>query len=70
MVVVTKLKNEPKDNLFRRFTKTFIEEDIVGDARKVLFYKKPSLKRKDEEKERIKKAKKRIQKKVYFKKKW
>jgi len=41
MVVVKKLKNEPKDNLFRRFTKTFIEEDIVGDARKALFYKKP-----------------------------
>ena len=70
MVVVTKLKNEPKDNLFRRFTKTFIEEDIVTDVRKVLFYKKPSLKRKDDEKERLKKGKKRMQKKVYFKKKW
>ncbi len=68
MVVVKKLKNEPKDNLFRRFTKTFIEEDIVGDARKALFYKKPSLKRREEEKERLKKGKKRIPKKVFFRK--
>ena len=54
MVYITKRRGETKDSLFRKFTKTFIEEDIVNEVRKKLFYKKPSLVRKEEEKERIK----------------
>jgi len=55
MVYVTKRKGETKESLFRKFTKNFIDEDIVGEVRKKLFYKKPSLVRKEEEKERGKK---------------
>lgn len=52
MVVVTKKKGETKDSMFRKFTKTFIEENIVDEVRKKQFYKKPSLARKEKEKER------------------
>jgi ribosomal protein S21 len=54
MVVVTKKKGETKDSLFRKFSKTFIEENVVDEVRKRLFYKKPSLARKEREKERAK----------------
>ncbi len=54
MVYVTKKKGETKETLFRKFTRSFIDEDIVTEVRKKLFYKKPSLKKKEEEKERIK----------------
>lgn len=52
MVYVIKKKGETKDSLFRKFTKSFIDEDIINEVRKKLFYKKPSLVRKEEEKER------------------
>lgn len=55
MVVVIKGKGETKDSLFRKFSKIVIEEDIVNTLRKKQFYKKPSLVRKEEEKEKIKK---------------
>lgn len=51
MVIITKRKGESKDSMFRKFTKTFIEEKIVDDVRKNQYYKKPSLLR--QEKERI-----------------
>ena len=54
MVYFNKKKGETKEALFRKFTRSFIDEDIVGEVRKKLFYKKPSLKRKEEEKERMK----------------
>ena len=54
MVVLTKKKGESKDSLFRKFTKIFIEENIINELRKKQFYKKPSLLRREEEKERIK----------------
>ena len=54
MVFVSKKKGETKETLFRKFTRSFIDEDIVTEVRKKLFYKKPSLKRKEEEKERMK----------------
>jgi ribosomal protein S21 len=54
MVVLTKKKGESKDNLFRKFTRTFIEEDIITDVRKKQFYKKPSIIRQEKEKERLK----------------
>ena len=55
MVFVTKKKGESKDQIFKKFTKMFINEDIVDEVRKKQFYKKPSLQRKEDEKERIKK---------------
>ena len=54
MVVITRKKGESKDSVFKKFTKGFIDEDIVTDVRKKQFYKKPSLVRQDEEKERRK----------------
>jgi ribosomal protein S21 len=67
MVLVIKRKGESKDSMFRKFTRSFIDEEIVDTLRKKQFYKKPSLKRKDELKE---KAKERSQKrrKIVFKK--
>ncbi len=53
MVVITKKKGESKDSMFRKFTKTFIEEKIVDDVRKKQFYKKPSLARKEKLKHRL-----------------
>ena len=37
----------------RKFTKMFIEEDIITQVKKKQFYKKPSLLRKEKEKERL-----------------
>ncbi len=54
MVVITKKKGETKDSLFRKFSRVFIDEDIVTTLKKKQFYKKPSLVRKEEEKERRK----------------
>lgn len=53
MVVVTKKKGETKDAMFRKFSKTFVDEDIVTDVRSRLFYKKPSRIKKEKEKERL-----------------
>lgn len=55
MVVIIKKKGETKDQLFKKFTKMFIDEDIVDQVRKKQFYKKPSLQRKEREKERMQK---------------
>ncbi|MCL4374965.1 30S ribosomal protein S21 [Patescibacteria group bacterium] len=54
MVVVKRRKGESKDSVFRKFTRSFIEENILDDVRKKQFYKKPSLVRQEEEKERRK----------------
>lgn len=58
MVVVTKKRGESKDAMFRKFSKTFVEENIVDEVRKRLFYKKPSLVRKEKEKERLQRRRK------------
>jgi ribosomal protein S21 len=57
MIVVIKKKGESKDSLFRKFTKNFIDENIVEEVRNKLFYKKPSLIRKEKEKIRGKNQK-------------
>lgn len=68
MVYVTKKSGETKDSLFRKFTRSFIDEDVVTEVRKKLFYKKPSLLRKEEEKERgKKKSRKYGQRRVFIK---
>ena len=59
MVVIIKKRGETKENLFRKFTRSFIEEDIVKEIRDKMFYKKPSLMRKIKEKERLQKRSKR-----------
>jgi ribosomal protein S21 len=52
MVVVRKKRGETKDSMFRKFSKMFMEENIIDDVRDRLFYKKPSIVRKEREKER------------------
>ncbi len=52
MVVVVKKKGETKDSIFRKFSRSFIEENIIEDVRRKLFYKKPSLLKKEKERER------------------
>ena len=54
MVVVTKKKGESKESAFRKFTRMFIQEDIVDEVRSRMYYKRPSQERKEEEKERLK----------------
>ncbi|QQS43546.1 30S ribosomal protein S21 [Candidatus Roizmanbacteria bacterium] len=55
MVVVKKKKGESKDSMFRKFTRMFIQEDIVDEVRSRMYYKRPSQERKEQEKERSKK---------------
>ena len=37
MVVVTKKRGESKDSMFRKFSKMFVEENVVDEVRKRLF---------------------------------
>ena len=53
MVVIRKRKGDTKDTMFRKFSRMFMDENIVDELRKKQYYKKPSLRKKDEEKERI-----------------
>lgn len=55
MIVVTKKKGESKDNMFRKFSKLYKEEDIVYEVNRKMFFKKDSLLKKERERERIKK---------------
>lgn len=52
MIVVVKKKGESKEALLRKFSRVFIEENIIDEIRNRLFYKKPSLIRKEKEKSR------------------
>jgi ribosomal protein S21 len=54
MVFIIRRKGESKDSMFRKFTRSFIDEEIVDEVKKKLYYKKPSLLRQEEEKERKK----------------
>ena len=38
MVYVSKKRGESKDTLFRKFTKIFIEENVIDEVRNKLFY--------------------------------
>ncbi len=69
MVVVTKKKGESKDSIFRKFTRVFMDEDIITDVRKKQFYKKPSRIRQEEEKERRKSGNRRPVRRTMFRRK-
>lgn len=60
MVLVRKKKGESKDSAFRKFTRAFIEEEIVDEVRSRMHYVKPSQVRK--EKEQMQRSKKRSHK--------
>ncbi len=53
MVVINKKKGESKDAIFRKFSKAFLEEKVVDEVRKRMFYKKPSQIRKEKEISRL-----------------
>jgi len=53
MVYIKRRNSDSKDGMFRKFTRMFIDENIVDEVRKKQFYKKPSLQKKDDIKERI-----------------
>ncbi len=52
MVVINKKKGETKDSMFKKFTKTYLEEEIIDEVRDRMHYKKPSQVNKEKEKER------------------
>ena len=52
MVVVTRKKGESKDSLLRRFMKIFLEEEIVETLKDKMFYKKPSIIKKEKNRNR------------------
>lgn len=58
MVLVKKKKGENKDSVFKKFTKMFIEEEIVDEVRRRQYYKKPSQVEKEAAKERAKRRNK------------
>lgn len=64
MIVVLKRKGDSKDNLFRKFKKMFNEEDIIFDVNKKIFFKNPTLLKKEKIRE---KQKRKAQKKAYGK---
>ncbi len=55
MVVVTKKKGDSNENMFRKFTRLYIDGKVMDDIRERMYYKRPSQVRKEEEKERRKK---------------
>lgn len=59
MVVVTRKKGDSTENMFRKFTRLYIDGKIMDDIRERMFYKRPSQVRKEEEKERSKKRRSR-----------
>lgn len=54
MIVVIKKRGETKDTLFKKFSRIFKGEDIVYEVNKKLFFKKPSLLKKEKMRERMK----------------
>ncbi|HLD27189.1 MAG TPA: 30S ribosomal protein S21 [Patescibacteria group bacterium] len=54
MIVIIKKKGESKDTFFRKFSRMFKGEDIIYEVNKKLFFKKPSLLKKEKMKERMK----------------
>lgn len=61
MIVVLKKKGESNDNMFRKFSRMFKDEDIIFEVNKKMFYKKPALLKKEKDRE---KAKRRAQRRV------
>lgn len=54
MIVVIKKRGETKDTLFKKFSRLFKGEDIIYEVNKKLFFKKPSLLKKEKMKEKMK----------------
>lgn len=59
MIVVIKKKGDNKDNIFRKFSRLFKEENVVFEVNKKMFFKKPALLKKEKLKERFRRRAKR-----------
>ena len=55
MIVVLKKKGENSDNMFRKFSRMFKEEDIIFEVNRKLFYKKPAILKKEKDRDKAKK---------------
>lgn len=55
MVSVTKKRDQSKDSMLRRFSKMVMEEGIIDEVRDRMYYKSPSLVKKEKTKEQEKK---------------
>lgn len=59
MIVVVKKKGENKESLFKKFSRLFKEDNIIFEVNKKMFFKKPSLLKKEKLKERLRRRAKR-----------
>lgn len=50
MVVLTKKKGESKDNMFRKFTRLFVEDRVAQELKDREYYKRPSQINKEKKK--------------------
>ncbi len=55
MVSVKKRRDQSKDSMLRRFSRMVIEEGIIDEVRDRMYYKSPSLIKKERTKEQEKK---------------
>lgn len=55
MVSVKKRRDQSKDSMLRRFSRMVLEEGIVDEVRERMYYRSPSLLKKERTKEQEKK---------------
>lgn len=55
MVSVKKKRDQSKDSMLRRFSRMVMEEGIIDEVRDRMYYKSPSLVKKEKTKEQEKK---------------
>lgn len=67
MIVIKKSKTDSKDNMLRKFSRLFKEDDIVFEVNRKLFYKNKNLLKKEKDRE---KAKRRSMKRMNTQKKY
>lgn len=53
MIVVIKKKGESKDKIFKKFTRTFQEEDVIYDVNRKMAFKPPAIAKKEKKREKI-----------------
>jgi len=54
MIVVLKKKGENKENIFKKFSKLYKEEDVVFEVNRKMFHKPPALLKKEKDREKAK----------------
>lgn len=67
MIVIKKTSNDSADNMLRKFSRMFKEDDIIFQVNRKLFYKNKTLLKKEKNRE---KAKRRSLKRMFSKRKY